>query len=95
MPEQIAIEMTINGQKIRTQADADKSLLNFLREDLGLTGVKNGCGTGHCGACTVILKWPCTTRLYGEAGSRQPRHGRDHRRAVKRWLPSSIAVYFH
>ena len=55
MPEQIAIEMTVNGQHIQTQADSGKTLLDFLRDDLNLTGVKNGCGTGHCGACTVIL----------------------------------------
>jgi CO/xanthine dehydrogenase Mo-binding subunit/aerobic-type carbon monoxide dehydrogenase small subunit (CoxS/CutS family) len=67
MPEQIAIEMTVNGQNIHTQADADKSLLDFLREDLGLTGVKKGCGTGHCGTCTVILngraRRSCTLKL--------------------------------
>ena len=67
MLKQIAIEMTVNGQHIHTQADSDKSLLDFLRDDLNLTGVKNGCGTGHCGACTVILngqaRRACTVKL--------------------------------
>ena len=34
---------------------AEKNLMEFLREDLGLTGTKNGCNSGHCGACTIIL----------------------------------------
>jgi CO/xanthine dehydrogenase Mo-binding subunit/aerobic-type carbon monoxide dehydrogenase small subunit (CoxS/CutS family) len=67
MPEQIVIEMTVNGQHIQTQADSGKTLLDFLRDDLNLTGVKNGCGTGHCGACTVILngraRRACTVNL--------------------------------
>lgn len=49
------IEITVNGQIHHTQARPEQTLLQFLRDDLGLTGVKNGCGTGHCGACTVIL----------------------------------------
>ena len=46
----------INGRKREiAQADLTKSLLSFLREDLGLTGTKNGCGIGACGACTVLV----------------------------------------
>jgi len=65
--DKITIELTINRQHIHTQADKDITLLEFLRNDLGLTGVKNGCGTGHCGACTVILngkaRRACTVKL--------------------------------
>jgi carbon-monoxide dehydrogenase small subunit len=46
----------VNGRKHRlSEADLEKSLLAYLREDLDLTGTKNGCGIGACGACTVLL----------------------------------------
>jgi isoquinoline 1-oxidoreductase alpha subunit len=47
------IQLNINGQNRSAEADADTPLLWFLREDLGLTGTKFGCGAGLCGACTV------------------------------------------
>jgi carbon-monoxide dehydrogenase small subunit len=49
------IEMTINGQPVEALVEPNRTLLQFLREDLGLTGTKHGCGLGDCGACTVIL----------------------------------------
>jgi carbon-monoxide dehydrogenase small subunit len=45
----------LNGSKVSLQNFASKRLLDLLREDLGLTGTKGGCGIGECGACTVIL----------------------------------------
>lgn len=50
-----AIELTVNGVLHRVEAAPDTTLLDFLRDRLGLTGTKNGCGEGHCGACTVIV----------------------------------------
>jgi len=50
-----AIELTVNGVLHRVQAAPDMTLLSFLRDTLGLTGPKNGCGEGHCGTCTVIV----------------------------------------
>lgn len=47
--------ITVNGQKRDVQADPDTPLLWALREDLGLTGTKFGCGVGICGACTVHM----------------------------------------
>jgi carbon-monoxide dehydrogenase medium subunit len=49
------IDTTINGQRRRLAHAAGKTLLNALREDAGLTGTKEGCAEGECGACTVWL----------------------------------------
>ncbi len=49
------IELTINGRKVESAVAPNQTLLQFLREDQGLTGSKHGCGLGDCGACTVIL----------------------------------------
>lgn len=49
------IEFTLNGEKYKKNADPGKRLVDFLREDMGLTGTKEGCGEGECGACTVML----------------------------------------
>lgn len=48
-------ELRINGTKLRVKADAERSLLSVLRDDLDLTGAKYGCGEGQCGACTVLV----------------------------------------
>jgi aerobic carbon-monoxide dehydrogenase small subunit len=49
------IQMTVNGAHVEAAIEPNRTLLEFLREDLGLTGTKHGCGLGDCGACTVIL----------------------------------------
>ena len=45
--------LTINGQEYDVDAEPDTPLLWILRDNLGLTGTKYGCGAGHCGSCTV------------------------------------------
>ncbi len=45
----------LNGKQVDVEAPAMKRLLDVLREDCGLTGTKEGCGEGECGACTVLL----------------------------------------
>jgi carbon-monoxide dehydrogenase small subunit len=49
------IELKVNGESVEAAVDPNRTLLQFLREDLGFTGAKHGCGLGDCGACTVIL----------------------------------------
>ena len=49
------ISVTVNGEIYEKEVAPTKSLLDFLRTDLNLTGTKEGCGDGECGACTVIL----------------------------------------
>lgn len=49
------IEFFINGKPRTLYIDMRKSLLEVLREDLGLTGAKQGCGVGECGACSVLV----------------------------------------
>ena len=49
------IKMRVNGEVYEREVPPNRSLLDFLREDLSLTGTKEGCGEGECGACSVIL----------------------------------------
>ena len=55
MTDRIVISATINGEEIEFLADERDSLLDALRERIGLTGSKEGCNNGNCGACNVIL----------------------------------------
>jgi CO/xanthine dehydrogenase Mo-binding subunit/aerobic-type carbon monoxide dehydrogenase small subunit (CoxS/CutS family) len=55
MVNKMSIDLTVNNRAIKAKVPPDLSLMRFLREELGLTGAKNGCDSGHCGTCTVIL----------------------------------------
>ena len=54
-PHTFQLEVTVNGVFVEKEIPTHLRLLDFLREDLGLTGTKEVCGEGECGACTVIL----------------------------------------
>ncbi|PWT86894.1 MAG: ferredoxin [Proteobacteria bacterium] len=49
------IDLTVNGKRYSISSDPEATLLQVLRDELGLTGTKYGCGEGQCGACTVLL----------------------------------------
>lgn len=49
------LTFTVNGEEVNVAVEPHWMLLDILRDHLGLTGVKEGCGLGECGACTVIL----------------------------------------
>ena len=55
MSDRIIVNTTINGEEQEFLADSRDSLLDALRERIGLTGVKEGCNNGNCGACAVIM----------------------------------------
>jgi aerobic-type carbon monoxide dehydrogenase small subunit (CoxS/CutS family) len=54
MPK-LKLDMEVNGRKISRETEPHKRLLDFLREDLNLTGAKEGCGAGECGTCSVFV----------------------------------------
>jgi aerobic-type carbon monoxide dehydrogenase small subunit (CoxS/CutS family) len=67
-------ELNVNGTPRRVDADASRSLLSVLRDDLDLTGTKFGCGEGQCAACTVLVDGQpmksCLTKAGSVAGKR-------------------------
>jgi aerobic-type carbon monoxide dehydrogenase small subunit (CoxS/CutS family) len=68
------IEVFINGNSRRIEADPDRTLLSVLREDFDLIGTKYGCGEGQCAACTVLIDGAatrsCLTKLPAVSGKR-------------------------
>jgi carbon-monoxide dehydrogenase small subunit len=49
------LTFVLNGKETQIDTREDRRVLDLLREDLGLTGTKEGCGTGECGACTILV----------------------------------------
>jgi carbon-monoxide dehydrogenase small subunit len=55
MPDPVLIEFTLNGRPRRVELLPNMTLIDLLRDHLGMTGTKRGCEVGECGACTVLL----------------------------------------
>jgi aerobic-type carbon monoxide dehydrogenase small subunit (CoxS/CutS family) len=74
MPMPKVTELHVNGKAVQVDADGERTLLSVLRDDLGLTGAKYGCGEAQCGACTVLLDGAaarsCVTTV-GSVGKRK------------------------
>lgn len=72
LPARTIAQIEVNGVAHEIEADRERTLLWVLREDLGLTGSKYGCGEGQCGACTVLIdgvpRRSCITTLTAVAG---------------------------
>ncbi len=75
-------ELQVNGTRQKINAEPERSLLSVLRDDLGLTGAKYGCGEAQCGACMVLVAGqptsPCVTPI-----------ARARWRALGFWTPAS------
>jgi len=68
------IEFSLNGARVSVDVPADSTLLTVLRDHLNLTGTKEGCGVGECGACSVLLDGRLVNAclvLAAQAGGRQ------------------------
>src|SRR6516225_3710973 len=61
-------ELHVNGTRRALDAEADRTLLSVLRDDLELTGSKYGCGEGRCGACTVLIDGQPTRSCMTQVG---------------------------
>ena len=67
----ITLSFRLNGTDYTVETSAEKRMLDVLRNDLGLTGTKEGCGVGECGACTVVLNGEAVTSCLVLAGQMQ------------------------
>lgn len=91
--------LTVNGRRLRVEADPDMPLLWVLRDRLRLTGTKYGCGVGVCGACTVLLDGESTRSCQVPISAATPRRittieglSRDGRHPCQQaWLEEDVA----
>ena len=74
---QVHIKSNVNGDDIEFLCEPEETLLEVLRDRLHLTGSKEGCGTGDCGACSITMdnKLVCSCLVLGVEANRKPKRG--------------------
>jgi carbon-monoxide dehydrogenase small subunit len=72
--DKVKVNMFVNGKPVSLEVKPYARLLDVLREDLGLTGTKEGCGVGECGACTVIVDGETVNTCLTLAASMDGKH---------------------
>lgn len=72
--EKIQLNMIVNGKEVNVMVKPYARLLDVIREELSLTGTKEGCGVGECGACTVIVDGQTVNTCLTLAASMEGRH---------------------
>ncbi len=55
MDQRVVLRLKVNGEWVESPASSRQTLLDYIREDLNLTGTKKGCGAGDCGSCVVLI----------------------------------------
>lgn len=72
MTQSAPVDFSVNGKPVQCKIDPETMLVYFLRNDLKLKGTRYGCGTGHCGSCTVLIDdlpvQSCSTPLWSVTG---------------------------
>mgnify|MGYP000884874879 CR=1 FL=1 len=68
------LEFVLNGEAAALETRPDRKVVDLLREDLGLTGTKEGCGAGECGACTILVDGEARLSCLMLAAQLQGRH---------------------
>lgn len=89
------IAFVLNGKSIQVEVPSHWTLLRLLREKLGLTGTKEGCGIGECGACTVLLDGKAVYACLMLAPKVEGREGPDCGRSWEPGFSSSFAGVFY
>jgi isoquinoline 1-oxidoreductase alpha subunit len=96
---EMAMQLTINGQSHQVEIEPDTPLLWVLRDTLGLTGTKYGCGLAQCGACTVLIDGQatraCVTPIESVAGTEivtieAITEDAEGRRVVEAWVDHQV-----
>jgi carbon-monoxide dehydrogenase small subunit len=67
-PEQVAVNLVLNGEQVSALVDSDATLVDALREDFDVTGVRIGCRNGDCGTCTALVDDRCVKTCLVLAG---------------------------